>query len=107
MRVEVPAVEVGVGDDGPARHLVEGDVLRREVRRRGDGRAVAYTLGVAQRPRQRLHAPQAAADHGGELLDAQPVEQPRLRVDPVLHRHHGEVRAPGTAGGRVQVRRAG
>jgi hypothetical protein len=46
-------------------------------------------------------------DHGGELLDAQPVEQPRLRVDPVLHRHHGEVRAPGTASGRVQVRRAG
>ena len=103
VRVVVAAVEVGVGDDGAPRHLVERDVLRRQVRRRRHRDAVAHALGMAQRPRQRLHAAQAAADHRGELLDAQRVDQARLRIDPVLDRDHrkvGAVRAgrwPGSA----------
>jgi hypothetical protein len=105
--VEVAAVEVGVGDDGAARHLVEGDVLRRQVGRRGHRDAMAHTLRMAQRPRQRLHAAQAAAEHGRQLRDAQPREQPRLRVDPVLDREHRKARAPGVAGGRVDVHRPG
>ncbi len=61
MGVEVALVEVGVGDDGLARHLVEGDVLRRQVGRSGHGHAVAHAFRVLQRPAQRLHATQAAA----------------------------------------------
>ena len=75
VRVVVAAVEVGVGDDGAARDLVEGDVLRRQVRRGGDRDAVAHPRRVAQRPGQRLHAAQAAADHRGQLHDAEPLEQ--------------------------------
>ena len=101
--VEVAAVEVGVGDDGAAGHLVEGDVLRRQVGRRGHGHAVAHALRVTQRPAQRLHAPQAAAQHGGQLRDAQAVQQACLRVHPVFHRHHGEVGAPDAARGRIDV----
>ncbi len=98
-------MEVGVGDDGAARDLVERDVLRRQVRCRGHRDAVAHARGVPQRPRQRLHAAEAAADHGGELRDAQAVEQPCLRVDPVLDGDDGKVGAVGPAGGRVGARR--
>ena len=54
------------------------------------GDALAQRARVAQRPRQRLHAAQAAAQHRGELGDAEALEQARLRVDPVFHRHHGK-----------------
>ena len=99
---EVAAVEVGVGEDRLARDLVEGDVLRREVGRRGDHQRIADPLRVADRPAQRLHAAQAAAHHRREALDAQPVGEPRLRVDPVLDGHQREVGAPGLAGRRVR-----
>jgi hypothetical protein len=67
----VAAVEVGVGDDGAPRHLVERDVLRRQLGRGGHRHAVRHALGIAQRPRERLHAAEAAAQHRGELRDAQ------------------------------------
>ena len=105
--VVVAAVEVGVGDDGAARHLVERDVLRRQIRRRRHRDAVAHALRMAQRPGQRLHAAQAAADHRGELGNAQRVDQARLRIDPVLDRHHRKVGAVRLAGGRVGVHRPG
>ncbi|MNV60208.1 hypothetical protein D3C71_1526630 [compost metagenome] len=103
MVVEVAAVEVGVGDDGAARHFVESDVLGVQVRRAGDDHRMRQALGVAQRPAQRLHAAQAAAEHGGQPRDAQPVEQPRLGIDPVLDGDHGEIRAVDAAGVRVLV----
>ncbi len=105
--IEVPAVEVRVGDDRAARHLVERDVLRGEVGRARHHHRMAHALGVLQRPRQRLHAAQAAAQHGGELLHAQAVQQPRLGIHPVLHRHHGKVGAVHLAGIRVCVHRPG
>jgi hypothetical protein len=83
--VEMPAMEVGVGDDGTARHLVEGDVLGGEVGRAGDHDGVAHTVRVLQRPGQRLHAAKRAAHDGGQRLDAQRVEQAGLGVDPVFH----------------------
>jgi hypothetical protein len=43
--VVVAAVEIRVGHDRLARHLVEGDVLRRELRRRGDDDRMAHALG--------------------------------------------------------------
>ena len=107
MRTVVAAVEIGVGDDGAAGHLVEGDVLGRQVGRGGHGDAFVQPLGVAQRPAQRLHATQAATQHGGQALDAQGVEQPGLGVDPVFHRHHRKVGAPGPAGGAVDMHRPG
>ena len=100
VRVEVAAVEVGVGDDRAPRDLVERDVLRRQVRRRRDRDAVAQPGRVAQRPGQRLHAAEAAAEHRGELRDAERIDQARLRVDPVLDRDDREVGAVAAAAGR-------
>ena len=65
--------------------------------RRDDDR-MAHALGVGERPLQRLHGAERAADHRGEALDAEAVGEPRLRLDPVLHCHHREVGAPGLAG---------
>lgn len=42
---------------------------------------------------QRLHATQAAADDGGEALDAEVVCEQRLAAHPVLHADDGEIRA--------------
>jgi hypothetical protein len=62
-------------------------------------------LGIAQRPVERLHAAEAAADHCRQPLDAERRDQARLGVDPVLDRHHREVAAVGAAvRGRVGVR---
>ena len=55
---------------------------------------VADALRVADRPRERLHAAQAAAHHRGELRDAEAVGEPRLRVDPVLDGHERKVARP-------------
>jgi hypothetical protein len=105
--VVVAAVEIRIGEDGLARHLVEGDVLRGELRRRGDHQGVADALRILQRPLHGLHAAQAAADHRRPGLDAEPVGQPRLRRHPVLDRHHRKVGAPGTAAGRIGRHRPG
>mmetsp|Transcript_6973 Transcript_6973/g.29526 ORF Transcript_6973/g.29526 Transcript_6973/m.29526 type:complete len:380 (-) Transcript_6973:1175-2314(-) len=105
--VEMAAVEVGVGDDGAPRHLVEGDVLRRQIGGGRDGDAMRQALGVAQRPVQGLHAAQAAAQHRRQLLNAEARDDSGLGIDPILHRDDREVRAPGPAGGRVEVHRAG
>lgn len=107
MLVVVATVEVGVGQDRLARDLVEGDVLRGELGRRGDHRGVADPLGVLQGPRQRLHAAEAAADDGGEALDAEAVGEAGLGVDPVFHGDEGEVRSPQLAGGRIDLVGAG
>ena len=105
--LERTAVEVRVGQDRLARHFVEGDVLRRQLGGRGDGQAMAHAIGVSDGPLQGLHAAEAAADHGGPLLDAQPVGPARLAVDPVFHGQYREVGAEGLAGFRVEAAGAG
>ena len=100
-------VEVGVGHDGTASHLIECDVFCRQVGGTGHHHRVAHALGVLQGPAQGLHATETAAHHRRQLLYAQLIQQPGLGVDPVLHRHHRKVRTPGLAGGRVGVGRAG
>ena len=107
VRVVMAAVEFGVGEDGLARDLVEGDVLCGELGRGGDHRHVADTIGKLQRPRQRLHAAERAANHRGEALDAEAVGQAGLRLHPVFHGDEGEVRAPQRAGGGVDLVGAG
>ncbi|MPM78721.1 hypothetical protein SDC9_125732 [bioreactor metagenome] len=105
--IEIAAVEIRIGDDGAARHLVEGNVLGIEVGRARHHHRVPHAVGILQRPRQRLHAPQAAAQHHGQLRNAQAVQQQGLGVDPVFHRHHRELRAIDGARVRVGVHRPG
>ena len=68
---------------------------------------MAQTLGIAHAPRHRLHAAERAAHHRRPLCDAQPVHQPFLRINPVLDRHHGKIRAIRFTGIGIGVHRAG
>ena len=103
--LERAAVELRVGEDGLAGDFVEGDVLCRELGRRGNVHAVAYSVRVADGPLQGLHAAQAAADHRRPLLDAEAIGEPRLAVYPVFDGQDREVGAIGLAGGRVDAAR--
>ena len=49
---------------------------------------------IADRPRERLHAAEAAAHHRRPLRDAEAVGEPRLRVDPVLDGDQRKIGAP-------------
>ena len=69
--------------------------------------ACAIRSRIPDRPRQRLHAAEAAAHHRGEAPDAEAVGEPRLRIDPVLDRDDRKVRAPGLARRRIDRCRAG
>ena len=101
--VKVAAVEVGVGDDGAARHFVKGNVFRREIGGAGHYHGAAHTLWIQQGPRSGLHATQAATHHRRQRLNTQPIQQQRLSVHPVLHRDHGKVCAIDVAVGAVGV----
>jgi len=102
---EVPVVEVGIGQDRLPRDLVERDVLGRQVGRGRDHDRVAEAVRIADRPGERLHAAEAAAHHRRPGADAEPVGEPRLRVDPVLDGDEREVRAPRRPGLRMDRRR--
>jgi hypothetical protein len=93
-RQKPAAVEIGIGRDRLARDLVEGEVLRREPQRRGNDDAVRDPFRVRDGPVHRLHATKAAADHGGPAPDAEPVGEPRLRLDPVGHPERRKIRPP-------------
>lgn len=101
--LEVAAEELRVGKNRLPGDFVEGDVLRRQLRRAGDAQAVTDAFGVADGPLQRLHAAEAAADHRGPLADAEAVCQARLAMHPVFHRDHREVRAVDLAGRRIDA----
>ena len=95
------ALDRVAGDD------VEGQRLRAHPRRRGDAHAAFHPRGVRGRPGHRLVPAERAADDGTELLDAQPVEQPALRLHHVGDRDDREVRPVHAAGSRVHARRPG
>ncbi len=97
-------MEVRIGEDRLPRDLVERDVLRRQIRCGGDHERVADPVRIADRPRQRLHAAEASAHHGGPAVDTQAIGETRLRVDPVLDGDDREVGTPRLAGGGI-VRR--
>jgi hypothetical protein len=105
MLVEVAAVEIGIGQDGLARDVVEGDVLGRELWRRGNDQGMAYPLRIRQRPLQRLHAAQRTAHGRRPGVDAEMVGEACVGVHPVFDRDHGKVRAPRLAGGRIGAAR--
>ena len=54
---------------------------------------MAYFIGVIKRPLQGLHAAQAAADNGRELLNTQMLGQLCLCFDPVFNGDDREIRA--------------
>ena len=89
----VSFMEIGVGQDGLARHIVERDVLRAQTRRGRNHQRMAHPFGEIHRPLQRLHTAQAAAHHGRPLRNAQAVGQQCLAFHPVRHGHHREIRA--------------
>jgi len=95
------AVEIRVGQDGLAGNVVESDVLRREFGGRGDDQGMTYPLRVADRPAQRLHAAQAAADDGCPLIDAESICESGLCFHPVTDGDDGEVGPPGLTRCRV------
>ncbi len=101
-----------VGHDRLPADLVEGDVLRRVARPRGDRHRGEDPLGVARRPLQHLHAAHGAADTEEQVADAEPIEQHRLGADHVADGHQGEVEPVGPArrrvdGGRTRRAHAG
>ena len=103
--VKVTAMKIGVGDDGAARHFVEGNVFGREVGCAGHHHSVRYTLGIAKCPRQGLHAPQAATHDSGQGVNAQAVQQSRLRIYPIFNGDHRKISAVNVA--RIGVRMHG
>ncbi len=105
--LERATVKFRVGENGLAGHLVERDVLCRQLGCRGDCQAVAHAVRIADGPLQRLHAAQAAANHCGPGVDAEQIGQPGLAVDPVFHGHHREVGAERLAGIRINAARPG
>src|SRR5437588_12425537 len=92
--VELAGVKLRVGHDRGSRHLVEGDVLRREVRRSGNDQRAGDPLWTAYCPCERLHAAETATHHRREAPDTQAVGEPRLSADPTLHRYHWQIRPP-------------
>ncbi|MNZ28951.1 hypothetical protein D3C78_461950 [compost metagenome] len=105
--LERAAVEFGVGEDGLARHFVEGNVLGRQLWCRGDIDAVAHAVGVGHGPLQGLHAAEAAADNGRPLPDAQAIGKACLAVYPVFNGQYREIGAIRLAGGGVDAAGAG
>ncbi len=97
----ITVVIIRVGQNRLTGHLVESNVLGRQLGRRGDHRCIGNTVRILQRPGQGLHAAQRTADHGREALDAQFVCQAGLRRNPVFDGHEGEARAIGCSGRRV------
>ena len=105
--IEMARMKIGVGDDGTARDLVERNVFCRQVGCTRHHHCMAHALWVLQRPAQGLHAPQRAAHHRRQGAYAQHIQQPGLRVDPVLHRDHREISTINPPGIGVDVHWAG
>ena len=97
----IAVVEIGVGDDGLAGNVVEGDVLGAELGGGGDDEGVADAFGEIDCPLQCLHSAEAAADNGCPLADAETVGEQGLGAHPVAHGNDGKGGAVGFAGGGV------
>ena len=81
--------------------LMEGDVLGRMSRRGSDRQRRKNALGIARRPLQHLHAAHGAAGYREKRVDAEMIEQHRLRANHVAHGDDGKIEAPRHAGRRV------
>ena len=107
LRGEIAVVKCRIGHDRLPRDFVEGDVLRRQVRRRSDHQRVGDALRITRGPAHRLHAAERTAHDCGEFVDAEFVDQARVRIDPVFHRHERKIGAVRLAGFRTNRQRPG
>ena len=99
--VEVAAAApVGIGHDGLAADLVEGDVLRRMPGRRGDRHGGEDALRIERRPLQHLHAAHRAAGDAEQRVDAEMVDQHGLRPHHVADGDDRQIEPVGPAGRR-------
>ena len=102
-----PALPVGVGHDGLAPHLVEGNILGRMAPAGGDRDHTAHPVRVQRRPLQGLHTAHGAADHGENLVNTKMVQQQGLGFDHVANGDDRKIEPVRFAGGRVDLGRAG
>ena len=101
------AAPVGIGHHRLAADLVEGDVLRGMPRAGGDRQRREDPVRIARRPFQHLHAAHRAADHRKQLVDAEMIDQHRLRAHHVADGDDRQVEPVGLAGRRIGRGRAG
>ena len=101
----VAALPVGIGHDRLTAHFVERDVLRGMARGGRDRQRGDDALGIARRPLQHLHAAHRAAGDAENFLDAERIEQHRLRAHHVADGDDGKVEAVRLAGRRIDFGR--
>ena len=101
------AAPVRIGHHRLAADLVESDVLRRMPGGARDRQRGEDAPRIARRPLQHLHAAHRAADDGKQRVDAEMIEQHRLRAHHVADGDDGKVEAPGLAGRRIGRGRPG
>ena len=86
---------------GLTAEFVECNVLRRMARRAGRRHRGKYPLRIGHGPLQHLHAAHRSADHAKQRVDAEAVEQHRLRAHHVGDGDDGKIQSPRLAGRRV------
>ena len=91
-------MERRVRGDGLAGDLVERDVLCREPRCCCNDHRMTQPLRIVDGPVQRLHTAERPTNNGGPLLNAEPIRQPGLGLDPVPDGNHGKIRPIGAPG---------
>ena len=101
------AAPFGIGHDRLPADFVKRDVLRRMPRCAGNRQRGKHALRIACGPLQDLHAAHGSAGDRKQRLDAEMVEQHRLRTHHVANGDDGKIQAPRLAGFRIDRRRAG
>ena len=102
-----PALEVRVTHDRLAGDGREGDVHCAKAGAGTDRQAELHRQRVVDRPLQRLHAAERAAERGVELLDPKLRQEAPVNGVEVADAEHRELKAVALAGRRVDRRRAG
>ncbi len=101
------AAPFGVGHDRLPADFMKRNVLRRMPRCAGNRQRGKHALRIACGPLQDLHAAHRSAGDREQRLDAEMVEQHRLRAHHVANCDDGKIQAPRLAGFGIDRRRAG
>jgi hypothetical protein len=100
------APPIGVGHDRLSVHLVKSDILRGMARRCRDRESGEDAIGIGRGPLQDLHAAHRTAGHAKQRVDAEMIDQERLRPHHVGDRHNRKIEAVGLACLRIDGRGA-